>query len=63
MAHATRRNEIEGQRVAQEIENVDVRAEPVGARLGERTLDDGAVLAARPRRSNVGSVDWEVQNE
>ena len=63
VAHATRRNEIEGQRVAQEIEDVDVRAEPVGARLGERALDDRAILAARPRRSDVGSVDREVQDE
>ena len=47
MADTVGGDEIERERIAQEIENADVRAEPLGARLGECALDDRTILAAR----------------
>ena len=44
---ATPSNEVERQRVAQEIENPEVRTEPFGTSIGERTFDDRTVLPAR----------------
>jgi hypothetical protein len=44
---ATSGNEVERQRVAQEIENPEVRTEPFGASIGERTFDGRTVFPAR----------------
>src|SRR5262249_21610284 len=60
---ATLGNEVERQRVAQEIENPEVRSEPFGASIGERTFDDRTVLPARTSRGDVGAIDREMQNE
>src|SRR5262245_12975570 len=45
---ATPSNEVERQRIAQEIENPQVRTEPIGASIGERPFDDRTILAAWP---------------
>src|SRR6478735_11585466 len=60
---AARSDEIQGQCIAQKIENTDVGAEPVRAGLGECGVDDGAIFAAGPRRSEVCAIDRKVQDE
>src|SRR5262249_34599567 len=56
-------NEVERQRVAQEIENSEVRTEPFGASIGERAFDDRTVFPAPTRPGGVGAIDREMQNE
>jgi hypothetical protein len=48
MSRAARSDEIQGQRIAQKIENTDVGAEPIRACLGECGIDDGTIFAAGP---------------
>src|SRR5262249_61853721 len=60
---ATLGNEVECQRVAQEIENPEVRTEPLGASIGERAFDDRTVLPGRTCRGGGGAVDRGMQKE
>src|SRR6516162_4255912 len=63
MAGAPRGDKVERQCIAQEIENPQVRTEPIGASIGERAFDDRTILAACPWRGNVGAIDRKMQNE
>src|SRR5258708_22508812 len=40
-------NEVERQRIPQEIENREVRTEPIGTSIGYRPFDDPTLLSAR----------------
>src|SRR5262249_58306635 len=63
MARAPPGDKVERQRIAQEIEYPQVRTEPIGPSIDERSFDDRTILAARPRRGDVSAIDWEMQNE
>src|SRR5262245_40054409 len=47
MADTAGSDQIERERIAEEIENAHIRAEPLAARLGDCALDDRAILPAR----------------
>src|SRR5262249_16201186 len=63
MAGAPPGDKVERQRIPQETENPQVRAEPIGASVGERSFDDRAIFAARSRCGDVSAIDREMQNE
>src|SRR6202043_3911413 len=56
-------DEIKREGSAQEVEDPAVRAHPLGARRGERVLDDRTIFRRRSGGGYVGAIDGEMQNE
>ena len=55
-------DQIEGERVANEFEDVGVGALPAPARRGDGALDDGAVVVAAAASRDVGAVERKFEN-
>ena len=60
VAAAPVRYQVEGEGVAQKVENAAIRADPPGARGRQRLRDDGAVHLRCSGAGDIGAVDREM---
>ena len=63
VGRTARREQIERQRILQEIKNAVIGGEPVLPRLRDRVSDQSVVVFRRPCRSDVGAVNRKMQDE
>ena len=62
MQRPARRDQVQRQCVAQEIEDAFVGAEPACPRFLDRLRDQRAIMRGRTRRGEIGAVDREMQD-
>ncbi len=58
-----RSNQVEGERIAQEIEDRDIRTGPGRAHLADGCVDDRAIFRRRCGGGDVGAVNGKVQEK
>ena len=62
MASAAGRNQVKGEGVVQEVEDVRVRAKPFGACAGDGRFNHRAIVRRGPGRRDVGAVNREMDD-